>query len=140
MREPLAAPTRQTNMDIHAYPTESSTPVDPTEAARIADHYLSGDDDAEQGITNLLTEFDCGYTVVAIFPPPPGTDPHTPPLPPAIGGSVSVIDKSTGAVSYWPSYPADLVAEQYAEVLRTGRLIIEPDWPAEDDSDRPEDG
>ncbi|MFQ6395786.1 hypothetical protein ACLMAJ_20255 [Nocardia sp. KC 131] len=126
-------------MDIHAYPTKASTPVDLTEAERIADRYLSGDDDVERGITNLLTEFDCCFTVVAIFPPPPGTDPHARPAPPAIGGSVSVIDKSTGAVSYWPSYPTDLVAEQYADALRTGRLIIEPDWPEDNDIDWPED-
>jgi hypothetical protein len=124
-------------MDIHAYPTEAVTPVDLTEAQRIADHYLSTEDDAERGITNLLTEFDSCFTVVAMFPPPPGVDPHTPPLPPAIGGSVCVIDKSTGAVSYWPTYPTKVVAEQYSEILQSGRLIIEDGWPAEDDEDPP---
>jgi hypothetical protein len=127
------------DMDIHAYPTKAATPVNLAEAQRIADTYLSAADDAEWGITKLLTEFDSCFTVVAIFPPPPGTDPHTPPLPPAIGGSICVIDKATGAVSYWPSYPTSLVAEQYADMLRTGRLIIEPDWPTEDDIDWPED-
>ncbi|WP_228003092.1 hypothetical protein [Nocardia australiensis] len=120
------------DMDIHAYPTAASTPVNLTEAERIADQYLPTADDAEPGITNLLTEFDSGFTVVAIFLPPPGTDPHTPLPPPTVGGSVYVIDKATGAVSFWPSYPTDLVAELYAEALRTDGLIIDPDWPEED--------
>jgi len=120
-------------MDIHAYPTEATTPVDLAEAQRIADHYLSTDD-AARGISNLLTEFDAGFTVVAIFPPPPGVDPHTPPLPPVIGGSVCVIDKPTGAVSYWPTYPAALVADQYTQAMQSGRLIIEDSWPDEDDT------
>ncbi|WP_433201285.1 hypothetical protein ACQP1G_10040 [Nocardia sp. CA-107356] len=116
-------------MDIHAFPTEADTPVDLAEAQRIADHYLSTDGDADLDIRNLLTEFDAGFVVVAIFPPPPGVDPHAPPHPPAIGGSVCVIDKPTGAVSYWPTYPTALVAEQYTQAMQSGRLIIEDSWP-----------
>ncbi|MFI6365930.1 hypothetical protein ACIBG0_24600 [Nocardia sp. NPDC050630] len=115
-------------MDIHAYPTEANTPVDLAEAQRLADHYLSTDD----GISNLLTEFDAGFTVVAIIAPAPGIDPHKPPLPPTIGGSVCVIDKPTGAISYWPTYPAAAVAELYTQAMQSGRLIIEDSWPEED--------
>ncbi|WP_433683452.1 hypothetical protein [Nocardia sp. CA-119907] len=122
-------------MDIHAYPTEATLPVDLAEAQRIADHYLSSADDVDRGITNLLTEFDSCFTVVAIFAPHPGIDPHKPPLPPAIGGSVCVIDKPTGAVSYWPTYPTDLVAEQYTRAMQSGRLIIEDGWPEDDDAE-----
>ncbi|WP_330249654.1 hypothetical protein OG874_25455 [Nocardia sp. NBC_00565] len=118
-------------MDIHAYPTEATIPVNLTEAQRIADHYLSTDGDT---IINLLTEFDAGFTVVAIFPPPPGVDPHVRPLPPPIGGSVCVIDKPTGAISYWPTYPTDMVAAQYTQILQSGRLIIEDSWPEDEDS------
>ncbi len=118
-------------MDIHAYPTEANTPVDLAEAQRIADHYLSTDD----GISNLLTEFDAGFTVVAVFLPLPGIDPHQSPLPPVIGGSVCVIDKSTGAISYWPTYPAAVVAEQYTQAMRSGRLVIEDTWPEDDDAE-----
>ncbi|MFI6959468.1 hypothetical protein ACIBJI_39135 [Nocardia sp. NPDC050408] len=117
-------------MDIHAYPTEANIPVDLPEAQRLADHYLP----TEDGISNLLTEFEVGFTVVAIFPPPPGIDPHKPPLPPAIGGSVCVIDKPTGAISYWPTYPTAVVAEQYTQAMQSGRLIIEDSWPDEDDA------
>lgn len=114
-------------MDIHAYPTESSTPVDRTEAARIAERYLSGADHAERGITHLLTEFDAGFTVVAVFPPAPNAGPNPPPI--IVGGSVCVIDKATGAVSFWPTYPIDLVAEQYTDAVSSGRLVVEDSWP-----------
>ncbi|MGY4102791.1 hypothetical protein ACW2Q0_25015 [Nocardia sp. R16R-3T] len=115
-------------MDIHAYPTEANIPVDLAEAQRIADHYLPTDD----GISNLLTEFDAGFVVVAIFSPPPGIDPRNPPLPPTIGGSVCVIDKPTGAISYWPTYPITAIAEQYTRAMQSGRLIIEDSWPVDD--------
>ncbi|MGO4612722.1 hypothetical protein AB4305_11415 [Nocardia sp. 2YAB30] len=122
-------------MDIHAYPTEASTPVDQSEARRIAKRYLSNDDDAERGITYQITEFDTCFVAAAVFPPSPSADPNVPLL--VVGGSVCVIDKPTGAVSYWPTYPTDIVAEQYAAALRDDRLIIEDSWPKDDD--QPED-
>ncbi|WP_330229146.1 hypothetical protein OHA40_24055 [Nocardia sp. NBC_00508] len=118
-------------MDIHAYPTEATTPVDPTEAHRIADHYLTGDDHASHGTTYRITEFDTCFVAVAVFDGPPHADPNAPVV--IVGGSVCVIDKPTGAVSYWPTYPAATVAEQYAAMLHDGRLIIEDDWPEGDD-------
>ncbi|MEU7766948.1 hypothetical protein AB0B25_17700 [Nocardia sp. NPDC049190] len=118
-------------MDIHAYPTEAATPVDQSEAHRIARRYLSNDDDAARGITHRITEFDTCFVVVAVFPRSRSTDPNVPMV--VVGGSVCVIDKPTGAVSFWPTYPADLVAEQYAAALRDDRLVIEDDWPEEDD-------
>jgi hypothetical protein len=118
-------------MDIHAYPTEATTPVDLTEAHRIADHHLANGDYADRGISYHLTEFDTCFVAVATFPRAPQADPASPPV--IVGGSVCVIDKPTGAVSYWPTYPADLVADQYATALRDGRLVIEDGWPADDD-------
>lgn len=119
-------------MDIHAYPTAATTPVDLTEAHRIADHHLANGDYADRGISYHLIEFDTCFVAVATFPRPPQADPASPPV--IVGGSVCVIDKPTGAVSYWPTYPADLVADQYATALRDGRLVIEDGWPADDES------
>ncbi|MGK8523644.1 hypothetical protein ACRS6B_19795 [Nocardia asteroides] len=119
-------------MDIHAYPTEATTPVDLTEAHRIADRHLTNGDYTERGITYHLTEFDTCFVAVAAFARPTHADPNSPLV--LVGGSVCVIDKSTGAVSYWPTYPADLIADQYATALEEGRLIIEDSWP-EDDGD-----
>ncbi|BDT96473.1 hypothetical protein IFM12275_64490 [Nocardia sputorum] len=118
-------------MDIHAYPTEATTPVDLTEAHRIADHHLANGDYADRGIAYRLTEFDTCFVAVATFPRPPHAEPDSPLV--VVGGSVCVIDKPTGAVSYWPTYPADLVADQYAAALRDGRLIIEDSWPEDDE-------
>ncbi|GAA5085239.1 hypothetical protein GCM10023319_31030 [Nocardia iowensis] len=117
-------------MDIHAYPTECTTPVTLAEAERLAERYLSFDDDAGRGITNRITEFDSCFVVVAIFVPPPSTESRTPPTPLPIGGTVSTIDKATGAITLWPTYPPDLVAEHHEAALRAGRLIIEETWPA----------
>ncbi|TQM31174.1 hypothetical protein [Nocardia bhagyanarayanae] len=118
-------------MEVHAYPTSATTPVDLAAAQQIAARYLSVPDQLASGIAHQLTEFDGGFVVVAIRGPVPES---TSPLPPpVIGGSVSVIDKATGAVSYWPTYPPALIAEQYDEMLRTGRLIVADDWPTEND-------
>ncbi|MET7767821.1 hypothetical protein [Nocardia sp. NPDC005366] len=128
-------------MEVHAYPTEAAVPVDLAEARRIADLHLTDPGDAAAGISTVVTEFDTGFTVVAVFGAgaaqkeglqTEGLQTEGLP-PPAVGGSVCVIDKSTGAVSYWPSYPTALVAEQYTEMLRTGRLVIEDGWPDPDD-------
>ncbi|WP_067461983.1 hypothetical protein [Nocardia amamiensis] len=117
-------------MDIHAYPTDAPTPLDLTGAHRIADRYLAGDDHAAHGITYRITEFNACFVAVAVFAGPPHADPNAPVV---VGGSVCVIDKPTGAVSYWPTYPATMVADQYAAALRDGRLIVEDDWPEDDD-------
>lgn len=118
-------------MEVHAYPTSATTPVDLAAAQQIAARYLSVTDQLDGGIAQLVTEFDGGFVVVAVRGPVPEGDSPLPP--PVIGGSVSVIDKATGAVSYWPTYPAALIAEQYDEMLRTGRLIVADDWPTEDE-------
>ncbi|WP_454195861.1 hypothetical protein [Nocardia sp. Marseille-Q1738] len=117
-------------MDIHAYPTEAPTPVDLPEAHRITDRYLTGDDHTARGITYRITEFDICFVAIAVFDGPPHADPNAPVV---VGGSVCVIDKPTGAVSYWPTYPATMIADQYTAALQDGRLIIEDGWPEEDE-------
>ena len=107
-------------MDIHAYPTDAQTPVDRAEAIRIAAEHLPAD---PSGHEREIIEFDAGFTVFAIAPL------HAPPQRPVpIGGSVYVIDKATGAVSFWPTYPSDTVAAKYA----TGRVIVAETWPDQD--------
>ncbi|WP_280497694.1 hypothetical protein [Nocardia asiatica] len=120
-------------MDIHAYPTEATTPVDLTEAHRIVGHHLANDDYTERGITYQVTEFDACFVAVAAFAHAAHTDPDSPRV--VVGGSVCVIDKPTGAISYWPTYPAALVAEQYATALEDGLLIIEDSWPEGDEEE-----
>ncbi|MBW0270742.1 hypothetical protein ATM97_06905 [Nocardia sp. MH4] len=108
-------------MDIHAYPTDAQTPVDRAEATRIAADHLPPPIPATD---RHIVEFAGGFVVYEVRPL------HAPvdrPLP--IGGSVYVIDKATGAVSYWPTYPCSAVAERY----EAGRVIVEDDWPEQDD-------
>ncbi|WP_431953064.1 hypothetical protein [Nocardia lijiangensis] len=122
-------------MEVHAYPTRATTPVDLPAAEHIAERYLSSPEELATGITNVITEFEGGFVVVAIRGPVPEGDSPLPP--PVIGGSVSVIDKATGAVSYWPTYPVALVAEHYDQMLSTGKLIIADDWPNPDEDTEP---
>lgn len=111
-------------MDIHAYPTDAQTPVDGAEAARIAAQHLPAE---PPGTDRHIIEFPEGFTVFAVRPL------HAPPdRPIPVDGSVHVIDKATGAVSYWPTYPSDVIAEQYRRLLSTGRLIVDDEWPEQD--------
>ncbi|GEM32420.1 hypothetical protein NN3_34270 [Nocardia neocaledoniensis NBRC 108232] len=108
-------------MDIHAYPTDARTPVDQAEATRIAETRLPA---PEPGTERHVAEFDDGFIVLAVWPIATPAGRSRP-----VGGSVHVIDKETGAVSYWPTYPYELIAPLYA----TGRLIVEDEWPEQDD-------
>ncbi|GAA5062970.1 hypothetical protein [Nocardia callitridis] len=120
-------------MDIHAYPTAATTPVDLAEAERIVTEHLSDPDETARGIIKRITEFDDCFTVVSIFPPVPDVDSSVPAV--VVGGSVYVIDIASGAVSFWPTYPEPLVADQYVEFLQNGTLVIEDSWPSDDDPD-----
>ncbi|MEU8901823.1 hypothetical protein [Nocardia sp. NPDC048505] len=110
-------------MQVHAYPTDAAVPVALPEAERIAATHLSDPGDAVAGVENEITEFESCFTVVARVP---STADRTaaPPLAP-----VAVIDKATGAVSYWPSYPVALVAERYGAMLGDDGLVIVDEWP-----------
>ncbi|MGW5314882.1 hypothetical protein [Nocardia thailandica] len=110
-------------MDIHAYPTGARTPVDGEEAARIAARHLP---DPPAGSGWHITEFEAGFTVVAVDPRPAAAH-----RPLTLGGTVHVVDKATGAVSFWPTYPGALVAELYGRMREEGTLIIDA-WPAPD--------
>ncbi|MFE7719990.1 hypothetical protein ACFU44_13220 [Nocardia rhizosphaerihabitans] len=106
-------------MDIHAYPTDAQTPVDRAEATRIAADHLPPIPDTDHHIV----EFTGGFVVFAVRPL------HAPPdRPLPVGGSVHVIDKATGAVSYWPTYPCGVIAAQYA----TARVVVDDEWPGEE--------
>ncbi|MGW5917595.1 hypothetical protein ACWFPY_01270 [Nocardia fluminea] len=111
-------------MDIHAYPTDAQTPVDRAEAARVAAEHLPAD---LPGHERRIVEFADGFAVFAVQPL------HAPPdRPIPIGGSVYVVDKATGAVSYWPTYPSGVIAAHYALVVAAGQLVVADAWPDQD--------
>ncbi len=120
-------------MQIHAYPTDARVPVDLAEAHRVTERHLTDPRDLPVGITRVVTEFAAGFTVVAVRHAKPDLPESFPPS--VVHGSVCVIDRDTGAVSYWPTYPAEVVAAMYTEFLRTGELVVAADWP---DPDAPE--
>ncbi|MFC9474554.1 hypothetical protein ACFTS5_20430 [Nocardia sp. NPDC056952] len=111
-------------MDIHAYPTDAQTPVDRAEATRVAAEHLPVD---LPGHDRQIVEFADGFAVFAVEPL------HAPPdRPIPIGGSVYVIDKVTGAVSFWPTYPPGVIAAHYALLLAAGQLVVADSWPDQD--------
>lgn len=111
-------------MNIHAYPTDAHTPVDRAEATRVAAEHLPAD---LPGHNREIVEFADGFVVFAVQPL------HAPPdRPIPIGGSVYVIDKATGAVSFWPTYPCGVIAAHYALLLAAGQLVIADSWPDQD--------
>ncbi|MFE3884338.1 hypothetical protein ACFXPQ_15765 [Streptomyces lydicus] len=57
-----------------------------------------------------MQEFDLGWVVWAV-PPPPEADPHTGQRrPPAeVGAACAVVDRASGELTVWPSVPADEV-------------------------------
>lgn len=111
-------------MDIHAYPTDAQTPVNRAEATRVAAEHLPTD---PPGHDRQIIEFADGFTVFAVQPL---YAPADRPIP--VGGSVYVIDKKTGAVSFWPTYPTGEIAARYALLLATGRLVVADTWPDQD--------
>ena len=122
-------------MQIHAYPTDARVPVDLAEAHRVTERHLTDPRDLPVGITRIVTEFAAGFTVVAVRDAKPDLPEAFPPS--VVHGSVCVIDRATGAVSYWPTYPGDVVAEMYTEILRTGELVVAADWPDPEAPDLP---
>ncbi|GAB2931680.1 hypothetical protein GCM10027280_19230 [Micromonospora polyrhachis] len=58
-----------------------------------------------------LHEFDLGYVAWPVLPAP--ADPSRPPA--ATGFPRAVIDRETGELTQWPSLPAPVIAERYAQ-------------------------
>lgn len=79
------------------------------DALRRADLWINEGKPAEDQREVGIYEFDLGYVVWRIEPLPDDGGP-----PRNVGGGMGVIDKETGELSYWPSLPPDLVAEQFS--------------------------
>lgn len=116
-------------MKWQAYPAECTTPVSPAEAERIARRYLVSDREVAEGYSLVLEEHEICYTMRTRPAPKPVTDPTVPPRPPEPGQSVTVIDKETGGVTFWPSWPMATVAQAYKEAKLAGNVELLDEWP-----------
>jgi hypothetical protein len=65
------------------------------------------------------TEFDLGFIVLPILPPPPPQPPGQPPAMTAPGTAAVVVDKATGAATVVPYRGVEGTAELYRR-MRTG--------------------
>lgn len=78
-----------------------------------------------------MQEFDLGWVVWAV-PPPPEADPHTGQRrPPAeVGAACGVVDRASGELTVWPPVPVDEVVRMYRQKHGTGGEAA-PSAPAE---------
>lgn len=119
-------------MTWRAYPAECTIPVSRSEAERIARRYLVPSTLAEEGYSLAIEEFDACFTVRARPNPRVAADPTAPPAPPQPGSAVNVIDKETGGVTFWPSWPENAVAAAYQEAKLAGQVELLSEWPTAD--------
>ncbi|QIK06280.1 hypothetical protein G7Z12_09790 [Streptomyces sp. ID38640] len=78
-----------------------------------------------------MQEFDLGWVVWAV-PPPPEVDPQTGQRrPPAeVGAACGVVDRASGELTVWPSVPVDEVVRMYQQKHGAG-AVAAPAAPAE---------
>jgi hypothetical protein len=114
----------------HAYPAQCTTPVSLEEAERIARRYLVTRAETQAGYSLVIEEYGPCFTVLTRPEATPPADPTAPPRPPQPGSAVSVIDKETGGVSFWPSWPMEQVAQAYQEAKLAGEITFLDEWPS----------
>ena len=102
----------------------------PIEAERIVREYLYSQENRDRGDLIVIEEHELCFTVRVQPKPAPPADPSAPPRPPAnMGAGVSVIDKENGGVTFWPSWPMEVVAAAYREARLAGDVELAADWP-----------
>lgn len=79
------------------------------DALQRAETWFNGDKPPEERREVGIYEFEDGYVIWVAEPFP--EDLSRPPA--TVGGGMTVIDKATGHVSYWPSLHPEIIAEQY---------------------------
>ncbi|MQY27917.1 hypothetical protein NRB56_35000 [Nocardia sp. RB56] len=115
---------------VPSYPTIAVTPVNLTEAQRIADQYLPAD---HHGHRNRVLEFDTCFIVVAV-PETMASDTESAVHAVELSSGLCVIDRDTAGLSFWPGHAVAAVAEEYAAAKAAGRVVLEPEWPTEDEN------
>ncbi len=113
-----------------AYPTHCHPPIDAAAARRLAERHLVPAAGLPAGTSLHLVEFASCFTVIKLAPPGPAGPDGIPLHPSEPGRGVVVIDKDTGAFSFWPSLAEGSVAEQYAAAKAAGELEYVDEWPA----------
>ncbi|MBR7832075.1 hypothetical protein KDL01_02325 [Actinospica durhamensis] len=118
------------NRKMSAYATDGPAPADLAQASLLAERYLVPEVGLlPEGARLHVVEFASCFTVVKITAPPPVGEDGIPLHPAEPGGGVTVIDKETGAISFWPSWGESFVAEKYAEAKAAGEIEYVVEWP-----------
>jgi hypothetical protein len=112
-------------MKVQAFPTSARVPVDEPEARRVARERFA--ESLEDGRQISVRDFGEFFTILVFKPVTDLSDPDAM-LSLDLGRSVSVLDKSTGRISYWPSLAEEYVADQYAACVAAGEIEA-AEWP-----------
>lgn len=112
-------------MKAQAFPTSARIPVTAAEADRVAHETFAAA--AAQGEEISVRDFGEFFTIVAYKPVTDVDDPDFM-LSIDLGRSVSVLDKTSGRISFWPSLAEEDVAQQYRQCLEA-QDIEEAEWP-----------
>ena len=117
-------------MKMPAYATDARPPIDLAQAHLLVERYLVPDVGLlPEGATLDISEFASCFTVVKRLPPPPVGEDGIPLHPVEPGGGVTVIDKETGAISFWPSWGTSFAAQKFAEAKAAGEIEHKTEWP-----------
>ena len=118
------------NRKMPAYVTDGPPPVDLAQARLLAERYLVPEVGLlPEGARLHVVEFDSCFTVVKITSAPPVGEDGIPLHPVEPGGGVTVIDKETGAFSFFPSWGESFAAEKFAEAKSAGEVEYVAQWP-----------
>lgn len=111
-----------------AYATDARPPIGTAQARLLAERYLVPAAGLPAGTSLEISEFASCFTVVKVTPPPPVGADGIPLHPVEPGRGVAVIDKETGAISFWPSWGTSFAAAKFAEAKAAGMIEDVAGW------------
>jgi hypothetical protein len=94
-------------------PAAGGGPVDAAAAQAIGDAWVNASGFSAEPIRAGIYEFDLGYIVYPLAPARAGQ-------PQNVGAARGIIDRASGQLSLWPSYPFPMVAQMYRASLQDG--------------------
>ncbi|WP_034266308.1 hypothetical protein [Actinospica robiniae] len=115
-------------MKAQAFSTSAQVPVSRAEADRVAHElFAEAAEAAEEPRQVSIQDFGEFFTIVVFKPVTDLSEPDTL-LSVDLGRSVSVLDKSSGRISFWPSLAEEDIAAQFRECLNADE-IEDAEWP-----------
>jgi hypothetical protein len=113
-----------------AYATDCHPPIDLEQAHLLVQRYLVPEVGLlPEGAVLDVDDFGPCFTIVKRTPSPPVGEDGIPLHPVEPGGGVTILDKETGEISFWPSWGTSYAVEKYAEAKAAGDIEHFAEWP-----------